>query len=101
MECNQTAHKKYDEELNKTYKTLRAKLRRSPKEEAAFVAAERAWIKQRDKQCVDDLVSDSGIDMAETDTDTRQQIANGEEQCLAEETWKRVQILDRMLVDRR
>lgn len=99
MDCNQAAHKKYDAELNKAYKALKAKLDRS-KEKAELVAAERAWIEQRDSQCVDDFVSGTGIDMETTDTDTRQQIANGEEECLAEETWKRLQILNRMLANK-
>ena len=99
MDCNQSAYRKYDAELNQVYKKLRAKLR-EPNEEAKLVASERAWIKQRDHHCVDDFVSSTEIDMETTDTDTRQQIANGEEECLAEETWKRLQILNQRLAKR-
>lgn len=50
-ECADKSYKKSDAELNKLYKEIEAQLKDDPDATKLLVAAQRAWVAQRDAEC--------------------------------------------------
>ena len=95
ISCEVDLSKKYDAELNLVYRQLRTKLR-GGKAEAELVSSERAWIAQRDHECIDNVVDGMGKDDVST---AHLQISGMENGCVQGQTWQRLQYLINRLHD--